>query len=201
MLSGFFGAARQTVWQRRASRLIALACTCILSACAGEGPPPIPANSSLESIQQGIFNVNCLLAGCHNATDRSGNMVLVEGQSYSNLVNVTPSNDAARLAGFFRVVPQDPARSFLLIKLTGGANLDARYGSPMPKIGGPLSSADINRIRNWIVAGAPPANTPPATAPESTPTATASPSPTVIVPLLPLPTAIPNGTGARMHQL
>ena len=162
MLSGFFGAARQTVLQRRGSRLIALACTCVLSACAGEGPPPIPANSSLDSIQQGIFNVNCLLAGCHNATDRAGNMVLVEGQSYSNLVNVIPSNDAARLAGLLRVVPQDPARSFLLIKLTGGANLDPGYGSSMPKIGGPLSSADIDRIRSWILAGAPPPNPSPA---------------------------------------
>jgi hypothetical protein len=133
-----------------------------MCACAGEGPPPIAANSSLESIQQGIFNVNCLLAGCHNATDQAGNMVLAEGQSYSNLVNVVPSNEAARLAGFLRVVPQDPARSFLLIKLTEGANLNPLYGSPMPKTGGPLSSADIEQIQNWILAGAPAANPSPA---------------------------------------
>jgi hypothetical protein len=174
-----------------ARRLAAVACTWVLSACAGEGPPPVSANSSLDAIQQSIFNVSCLLAGCHNASDRSGDMVLVEGQSYSNLVNVIPSNDAARSAGFRRVVPLDLARSFLLIKLTGGPNLDPRYGSPMPKIGGPLSAADIDRIRNWILAGAPPANTPAATVPETTPTATASASPTVIVPTLPTPTAIP----------
>jgi hypothetical protein len=186
---------------RGVRRLVAVACTWVLSACAGEGPPPLSANSSLDAIQQSIFNVSCLLAGCHNATDQSGNMVLVEGQSYSNLVNVIPSNDAARTAGLLRVVPQDPARSFLLVKLTGGPNLAPRYGSPMPKIGGPLSAADIDRIRNWILAGAPPANTPAATAPATTPTATASPSPTVIVPTLPTPTATPNSAGVTVRDL
>jgi hypothetical protein len=189
---------------RGARRFLALACTWVLSACAGEGPPPSLANSSFDSIQQSIFNVSCLLAGCHNATDRSGNMVLVEGQSYSNLVNVIPSNDTARAAGFLRVVPQDPARSFLLIKLVGGPNFDPRYGSPMPKTGGPLSSADIDRIRNWILAGASPPNPPAATAPQSLlrmSTPTPSPSPTMTEPPLQLPTATPNRPGAVMGGL
>lgn len=187
-----------------ARRLVAVACTWVLSACAGEGPPPVSANSSLDAIQQSIFNVSCLLAGCHNATDQAGNMVLVAGQSYSNLVNVIPSNDAARTAGFRRVVPFDPARSFLLVKLTGGANLDPRYGSPMPKIGGPLSSADIEQIQNWILAGAPAANPSAATAAESLaqgPTPTASPSPTVIVPTPTTPTVTPNRSSTLIHHL
>ena len=175
--------------------LVALACIGFLSACAGEGPPPSSVDSGFDAIQRSIFNVSCLLAGCHNSTDRSGNMVLEEGQAYSNLVNVSPAKIQARAAGLLRVAPGDPARSFLLIKLIGGSTsavggFDPRYGSPMPKTGGPLSSADIDQIRSWILAGAPPGNTPAATAPESTPTPTASPSPTLIVP--PPPTVTPS---------
>jgi hypothetical protein len=163
--------------------LVALACAYLLSACAGDGPPPDSAGSSFDSIQQTIFNVSCLSAGCHNATDRSGNMVLVQGQAYSNLVNAVPLNDAARAAGYLRVVPFDPARSFLLIKLASGASLDSGFGSPMPKTGPPLSPADIQRIQDWILAGAPPPSTPAASAlaPLSRgPTPTASPSPAMV---------------------
>jgi len=165
------------VLHRGARWLAALACTCLLSACAGDGPPPPAAASSFDSIQQSIFNVHCLSAGCHNATDQSGNMVLVEGQAYSNLVNVVPSNGAAQAAGFLRVVPFNPARSFLLIKLASGPSLDSSFGSPMPKTGPALSPADIQRIQDWILAGAPPPSTPAAEAQQPTPTA--SPSPTM----------------------
>jgi hypothetical protein len=158
--------------------LLALVCAWGLSACAGDGPPPSSATSSFDSIQQTIFSVNCLFAGCHNATDRSGNMVLAPGQAYNNLVNVVPSNPAAAAAGFRRVVPENPAQSFLLIKLIGGPNFDPNYGSPMPLIGGHLSAADIESIREWILAGAPPPNLPAASAflaPTPTPTSTITP--------------------------
>lgn len=179
---------------QRGCGLMALACAWALSACAGDGPPPSPATSSFDSIQQTIFNVNCLLAGCHTTTDQAGNLVLVEGQSYQNLVNVVPSTSAAAAAGFRRVVPGNADRSFLLIKLVGGPTFDPRYGSPMPKIGGPLSATDIERIREWILAGAPPPDlsvATPSESPSPSPTATASPSPTIAAPEAPTSTATP----------
>jgi hypothetical protein len=166
----------------------------LLSACAGDGPPPPSASSGLDAIQERIFNVSCLLAGCHNSTDRSGNMVLEAGQSYSNLVNVSPDNDAARAAGFLRVAPGDPARSFLLVKLIGGPNFDPLYGSPMPRVGPHLSPAQIDLIRAWIVAGAPPGTVPTTGPPTPTLTATVSPSPTEIAPATPSATATPSPT-------
>ena len=158
--------------------LVTLACAALLSACAGDGPPPASASSGLDAIQQSIFNVSCLPAGCHNGVDRSGNLVLESGRSFGNLVNLSPANDAARAAGLLRVAPGDPRRSFLLIKLIGGTNFDPLYGSPMPKVGAHLSAAEIDLIQAWIVAGAPPAS---ATA-SPTATPTASPSPTVVAP-------------------
>lgn len=218
--------ARRSVPHRWGCRLVALACAWTLAACAGDGPPPTPASSSpdatpspaassFDALQQTIFTPNCLFAGCHNATDQAGNQVLVEGQAYKNLVNAIPSNDAARAAGFRRVVPNNPDRSFLLIKLIGGPNFDPRYGSPMPLTGSPLSAADIERIRSWIVAGAPPPNAAAAAAAESaprtptttaaelalpTPTATASPTPTATPEEVPLPTETPIAPTGESEQ-
>jgi hypothetical protein len=52
-----------------------------------------------------------------------------------------------------RVVPGDPAASYLIAKLTG---VGMCSGSVMPKTGGELSSAQIDIIRAWIGAGAAP---------------------------------------------
>jgi len=184
--------AREVSYASWRGRLIALACAGALSACAGDGPASSTATSSFDTIQRTIFNVNCLFAGCHNATDRSGNMVLAEGQSYSHLVNVVPDNAAARAAGLLRVAPEDPARSFLLFKLEGGPNLITRFGSRMPLTGVPLSSTDIERIRDWIVAGAPPPDSSAARAAAAPfPTPTASTKPTVRPTSTPAPSATP----------
>jgi hypothetical protein len=150
---------------------------CTVIGCAGDGPAPSGTGSLFDNIQQTIFTPRCLSAGCHNGVDRQNNLVLEEGQSYANLVGVVPFNDAARAAGLQRVVPGQPDQSFLYIKLTlpGASEL----GSPMPLIGGPLAPADIERVRAWILEGAPgstaPTQTPTAT-PLSTPTASTTPT-------------------------
>lgn len=146
----------------------------VLVACAGDGPPPpgrAPATStnapSFDAIQSSIFDVNCLSAGCHNPTDHSNNLILAAGQSYAALINVTPFNPAAQAAGLRRVIPGQPERSFLWIKLTGPGPDE---GSRMPRNLPPLSDADIDRVRAWIVAGAP-GPSQPAPTPTETPAA------------------------------
>jgi hypothetical protein len=158
----------------------ALLALSFLSGCAGNGPAPSGAgSSSFDQIQQAIFTPHCLSGGCHNGTDRAGNLVLAAGSSYANLVNVAPFNTAAQAMGLLRVVPGQPDQSFLYIKLTlPGAGA---LGSPMPLIGS-LSAADIEQVRLWIMDGAPnstaPAATPTATLLPVTATASPSPSPT-----------------------
>ena len=75
----------------------------------------------------------------------------MEGQAYKNLVNAIPSNDAARAAGFRRVVPNNPDRSFLLTKLQ---NPTAAEGARMPNGKPPLTDAQIQLIHDWISQGA-----------------------------------------------
>jgi hypothetical protein len=155
---------------------LALSCLCTLAGCAGEGPPPPGTSSSFDTIQRTIFDVNCLSAGCHNQTDQAGDLVLVAGQSYANLVNVVPFNPAASAAGLLRVVPDNPDQSFLIVKLTDPGPDE---GSRMPLAAEPLSDADIATINAWILEGAPPPATP---SPTATPTHTPEPLAAATVP-------------------
>jgi len=181
-----------------------LGCLSALSGCAGNGPPsvdtptPLPGGAtptgspgpSLDDIQQTIFSVRCLSAGCHNANDRQGDLVLEPGESYANLVNVLAFNTAAAAAGLRRVLPGQPDQSFLIIKLTTASGLE---GSRMPLGAASLADSDIAAIRAWILAGAPGSSAPTAP-PTATPTDTATftPSPTATNTLP--PTLTPTGT-------
>jgi hypothetical protein len=106
----------------------------------------------LVRIQTTIFNPRCATAFCHDAQTASGNLVLTEGQSYANLVGVTPDNAVARGKGLVRVQPNAPADSFLIIKVTGPA---LGEGSKMPLTGPPLTAEQIALLTGWIEAGAP----------------------------------------------
>jgi hypothetical protein len=184
----------------------ALLCLSSLAGCAGDGPPPAATSSAYDAIQQQIFNVHCLAAGCHNSVSQAGTLVLEAGVSYGNLVNVVPDNPSARQEGLLRVVPFDPSQSFLVIKLQGPP---PDQGSRMPQGQAPLSSAQIDQITNWILAGAPPPAGPTATAtvspsatvtptatlvPTETPTATVTASPTITSTPTPSPTGTPVAT-------
>jgi hypothetical protein len=126
------------------------------TATATDTPPPSPTPTATISafavIQQTIFNPTCVDMFCHTTEFRAGNLVLVEGQSYDQLVDVLSDNIAARDAGLLRVEPGAPEESFLIIKLTDPTR---PQGSRMPLGKPPLPEADIELIRAWIQAGAP----------------------------------------------
>jgi hypothetical protein len=109
---------------------------------------------TLAEIQQTIFTPRCATAGCHSGASPTGNMSLVDGDSYTQLVNVTPSVPLAAQAGQLRVDPGHPENSFLLVKLSG--QLPFGEGSPMPLTGAALTVDQIDMIRNWILEGAQP---------------------------------------------
>lgn len=114
----------------------------------GESPRVLP---HLSSIQQEVFNLSCALPSCHGSSGNRGRLILDEGKSHANLVDVFPENDAARAAGYRRVVPFKPDSSFLVIKLVDPA---PEFGTPMPQSGGRLPEETIEVIREWIRRGA-----------------------------------------------
>ena len=89
---------------------------------------------------------------CHDKATASGNLVLTADESYADLVNVAPDNAVARNRGLLRVVPDDPAQSFLIVKVT---QPPLGEGSKMPLTGTPLTAEQIALLTGWIEAGAP----------------------------------------------
>ena len=104
-----------------------------------------PGDVSFSSDIQPIFTASCAISGCHDASTGSAGLVLTEGKAYTQLVDVTSTQDASKK----RVTPGDTTNSYLVMKLEGRGTV----GSEMPP-GGTLSAEEIQRIKDWIDNGA-----------------------------------------------
>jgi hypothetical protein len=119
------------------------------------GPTP-NLEPTFSSIQTNIFNTSdssgrlaCI--GCHTDVGRnpSGNLVLLEGRSYQQLVG----RGSTGKPGATLVIPGDAANSYLVHKLEGSADI---VGQRMPRGNGPfLTEGQMLVIRQWIKDGAP----------------------------------------------
>jgi hypothetical protein len=104
---------------------------------------------NLQSIQDLVFTPTCETAGCHRGVMPSADLDLSDAMtSYMELVGV----ESSVVAGRILVIANDAANSYLIEKL--GPNPTA--GQQMPFGRPPLSTADIDVIRQWIDTGANP---------------------------------------------
>jgi hypothetical protein len=126
-----------------------LALIMVASSCKTKSSSSVPetvkADPSFANDIQPIFTNNCALSGCHNSTAQQG-LILGQGQAYSNLVDVSSTEEPNRI----RVLPGDSANSYLVIKIEGNQTVGVR----MPYGQSPLSSVQIQNIKNWIDRGA-----------------------------------------------
>ena len=83
--------------------------------------------------------------GCHNAAASAG-LNLSQGQAYNNLVNVNSTSEP----NFKRVLPNDAQNSYIVMKLEGHQTI----GSRMPLSRTPLTTVQIQNVKNWINKGA-----------------------------------------------
>jgi hypothetical protein len=97
---------------------------------------------------QPIFTANCAFAGCHGGAAPQFGMDLTEGRAAASTVNV----DSAEVPELKRILPGDSANSYLYQKITQDPPL---VGDPMP-VGGSLTAAQKETIRQWIDGGAMP---------------------------------------------
>jgi len=119
------------------------------------GPTP-NLEPTFSSIQTNIFNQSdssgrlaCIQ--CHTDAGRtpSGNLVLLEGRSYQQLVG----RGSTGKPGATLVIPGDADNSYIIHKLEGSADI---VGQRMPRGNGPfLTEGQILVIRQWIKDGAP----------------------------------------------
>jgi len=118
--------------------------------CSSDSPTDPGSNntqvplSNLSDIQAKVFSQTCALSGCHGPTNNQANLLLTEGNSYSNLVNV----QSFLFPQFKRVVPDSSSKS-LLIKILKG-----EVSPRMPLDRTPLSTEVIDSISKWINNGA-----------------------------------------------
>jgi hypothetical protein len=131
---------------------------CCMFACDKKTPissqqqPPAVVQPTLASIQINIFALKCAVAGCH-VTGGIAPMSLEPGNSFNTLVNVTSPRYGN--PSLLRVKPNDAMNSVLYLKIIGDPQTGGTQAR-MPLGIGPMPLSEVNAIRDWINAGAPP---------------------------------------------
>ena len=92
---------------------------------------------------QAIFDARC--SPCHTSGSSGGLHLSPASASFANLVNVGSSS--ASCSGRTRVIPGDPANSYLMAKLHGDAGI---CGVRMPRNLPPLPDEELATLEGWI---------------------------------------------------
>jgi mono/diheme cytochrome c family protein len=134
------------------TRLVLLAGIAALAAGNGANPEVhLDAPGSTYSAEiVPLLEANC--ATCHLTGEEAGGMSLVGDDAIGFLVG-KPSEE---VPGLMRVVPGEPDKSYLVMKLEGTHILHGGSGAQMPFGAPPLSLEQIARVRQWIAQGARP---------------------------------------------
>lgn len=111
------------------------------------GPEPIDPTATFSRVQNEIFTPTCAAIGCHDTLGHQQGLVLAPGKAYANVVGV----GSTEMPSLQRVVPKDPANSYLYRKITGAGI----SGDRMPQGGPYLTDAQAKLVRDWILRGAP----------------------------------------------
>ena len=101
--------------------------------------------ATLTKIQNEIFTPSCATSGCHSGSNPPDGLLLTDGQSWSNTVNVQ-----AVQMDMLRIKPGDPDSSYLVRKIQGSGIVANR----MPIGAAKLSQDKIDLIRQWVTEGA-----------------------------------------------
>jgi hypothetical protein len=118
----------------------------------------IALGPTLRSINENILRPQCQQR-CHLGDGPAGNMNLTT-DPYGVLVNQIASGKQCAGTGWVRVVPNDIDHSLLYQKVLAKVQgLPAAVcGDPMPQTTKfpPITQAQLDAIKGWILAGAPP---------------------------------------------
>ena len=96
--------------------------------------------TDIDDVQSQVFDGSCATSGCHNGSVFPN---LSSGSAFNAIVNVSSSQSSKLL-----IAPGNVSASYLIDKIEGTGS-----GSPMP-IGGSLTTAQRDLVKNWVSAGA-----------------------------------------------
>ncbi len=149
---------RHEFWYFNLIRIPALLRTLLFSfaalSCSSRGKSNLSSETvepKLSSIQKEIFDENCNAPSCHGS-GKKGDLSLIAGNSFVQLVGVQSTADKKNIPPFLRVKRGSPDSSILFIKIMVP---DTNQGEVMPKGADKLSQNSIDAIRQWILSGAP----------------------------------------------
>jgi len=128
--------------------VLALILSAMAGACAGDGTGLGEGGEiepTLASIQENVFTAIC--TACHTGSAAPLGLALDAGLSYSRLVGV----GSVQVPALKRVAPGKPDSSYIVWKIEGRSGI---IGGRMPLGLSPLTSEQIQAIRDWIAAGA-----------------------------------------------
>ena len=110
-------------------------------------------HEDLAWIAEEVFAPSCALSSsCHTGIRPAGSLDLTgAARAHAQLVGVTAVAASDRV----RVVPGDPAASYLLVKLGVNPGPLGPDGSRMPPNSPPLCAEKLAAVERWIAAGAP----------------------------------------------
>lgn len=142
--------------------LIALAVSaCGTDVSRSSNDAAAPFEPTIDNIQRLIFTPSCAVSGCHTGTDPEMSLDLTSvASSCAGLI----SRPSCLFRGRTRVLPGDPERSFLYMKLMGhdlgttpdtscGGDHDHKTSGQMPPAA-MLPGDSVDLVRAWIAAGA-----------------------------------------------
>jgi hypothetical protein len=133
-------------------RLAFILTVAILTGACGEShtttqQTTVSTSATFSRIQFEIFNQSCAVTSCHDTATHQSGLDLSVGNSYVQIVNIA----AVEMPSLKRVAPYDPTNSFLFQKMNSTTNV----GVQMPPGASPLSTDQLNLVRDWILSGAP----------------------------------------------
>lgn len=105
--------------------------------------PPEDARAELDATVAKIFTRSCATGGCHSGQNPKMQLDLSAEAIPASLVGV-PSRQADE---FMLIDTEDPARSYLLLKLTGGKGMK---GKKMPIRAHQLSAEEMAAVSAWV---------------------------------------------------
>jgi hypothetical protein len=165
------GSDRQTVqrWLLGGLGVLGFGGLLLLAGCPGnlENPQRFEAASDtgpgVPSCLTAVFSAHCGTSVCHSPGSMpGGDLDLLSPGVASRLINVTADHADVDMDGGTTCVPdkyvdtQNPAASWLLLKLNGG---EGTCGLAMPETGNALSTTELKCVSDWIASVAADAGT------------------------------------------
>jgi len=108
-------------------------------------------HSDFAWIADNVLRPSCSLSlSCHSGSRPAARLNLTPLRAHGDLVNMP----ATSVAGWIRVVPDDPESSYVLVKLGTVQGPLGDAGTTMPPNSPPLCAEKLDAVRRWIAEGA-----------------------------------------------